>query len=262
MPTLDIHGKLAAAQIGFYAPIAVFTIMLVWRYAFRRDAGWLFLLIFSCVRIAEGALILAGELVAHPKVDLFIAAYILQAAGLAPLLLSTVGFLGLAGQSTYSEVSRVSLIFRLSGLVVLVGLALSIAGGLLGTHVNPNLGTTGMILRRASAGVFAGSYVFLFLAHLGCWTYHFQMRSYRRRLLGGMTVALPFLGVRVAYAVLAAWSASDLFGTSLSPNPILAKFNPATGRWVAYLVMSLVMEFIVAACYLLFSTVLSRRHRY
>jgi len=261
MRTLDLHGKLAAAQIGFYAPIVVFTIILVWRYAFRRDAGWLFLFIFSSVRLAEGALILAGELVAQPKVDLFIAAYILQAVGLAPLFLATIGFLGLAGQSTYSEVSRVSLLFRLAGLVVLVGLALSIAGGLLGTHVNPNSGNTGAILRRSSTGVFAGVYVFLFLAHLGCWTYHFQMRSYRRKLLGGITLALPFLGVRVAYAVLAAWSSSDLFGTSPSSNTILAKFNPITGLWITYLVMSLIMEFIVSALYLLFSTVLSRRHR-
>ncbi|KAF8078239.1 hypothetical protein FPV67DRAFT_1775489 [Lyophyllum atratum] len=261
MPALDLHGKLAAAQIGFYTPIVVFTIYLVWRYAFRRDAGWLFLFVFSSVRVAEGALILAAELVAQPKIDLFIAAYILQAAGLAPLLLATIGFLGLAGQSTYSEVSRVSLIFRLAGLAVIVGLALSIAGGLLGTHIGPDQGKIGLILRRASAGIFAGVYVFLFLAHIGCWSYHFQMRSYRRKLLGGITLALPFLGVRVAYAVLAAWSASDLFGASPSSNPTLAKFNPITGLWITYLVMSLIMEFVVAAFYLLFSTVLSRRHR-
>ncbi|KAG6857600.1 hypothetical protein H0H87_010168 [Tephrocybe sp. NHM501043] len=260
MPTLDTHGKIAAAEIAFYTPVAAFTIALVWRYAFRRDAGWLFLFIFSAVRIAEGALVLAGELTAQPKVDLFIAAYVLQAAGLAPLLLSTIGFLGMAGQSTYSEISRVSLIFRLTGLATLAGLGLSIAGGLLGTHVSPDKGDTGLILRRASAGVFAGAYVVLFLAHLGCWSYHFQMRSYRLKLLGGATLALPLLGVRVAYAVLSAWSASDLFGTSLSSNPILAKFNPLNGQWVAYLVMSVIMEFVVVALYLLFSTVLSRRH--
>ncbi|KAG5653505.1 hypothetical protein H0H81_012715 [Sphagnurus paluster] len=172
-------------------------------------------------------------LVKQPKIDLFIAAYILQAAGLGPLLLSTLGFLGLA-----------------------------IAGGLLGTHISPEKGDVGLILRRASASVFAGVYVILFLAHFGCWTYHFQMRSYRRKLLAGMTLALPFLGVRAAYAILAAWSSSDLLGGKPSSNPILAKFNPITGQWVAYLAMSLVMEFIVAILYLLFSTVLSRRRHH
>ncbi|KAG5646042.1 hypothetical protein DXG03_004465 [Asterophora parasitica] len=214
------------------------------------------------VRLAEGALILAAELVADPKVDLFIAAYILQAVGVAPLLLSTIGFLGMAGQSSYSEVPRMSLIFRIAGGLVMAGLGLCIAGGLLGTHVSPDKGDVGLILRRASAGVFAGVYVVLFLLHLGCWTYHFQMRNYRRKLLGGMTIALPFLGVRVAYAILGAWSASDLFGKSLSSNPILVKFNPITGLWIPYLVMSLVMEAVVAALYLLFSTVLSRRRHH
>lgn len=47
MPSLDIRGKIAAAEIGFYAPIAVLTALLVFRYAFRRDAGWFFLCIFS-----------------------------------------------------------------------------------------------------------------------------------------------------------------------------------------------------------------------
>lgn len=113
MPTLDTLGKIAAAQIGFYVPIAAFTIVLVFRYAFRRDAGWLFLCIFalgepftvqasvSCLiilaaRIAGGALIVAGELVVPTKIDLFLAAYILQPAGLALLLLATIGFIGLA----------------------------------------------------------------------------------------------------------------------------------------------------------------------
>lgn len=47
-------------------------------------------------RIAGGALILAAELIPNPNIDLFISAYILQWAGLAPLMLSTLGFLGLA----------------------------------------------------------------------------------------------------------------------------------------------------------------------
>jgi len=47
MPKLDTRGDLAAAQIAFYAPIAVISIALVFRYHLKRDAGWLFLFIFS-----------------------------------------------------------------------------------------------------------------------------------------------------------------------------------------------------------------------
>ncbi len=45
--------------------------------------------------------------------------------------------------------------FRAVAFVVTVALALSIAGGILGTHVNPDA-HTGLLLRRIAAGVFAG----------------------------------------------------------------------------------------------------------
>ena len=47
MPTLDTRGKIAAAELAFYAPIAALSLVLIIRYAFRRDAGWFFLFIFS-----------------------------------------------------------------------------------------------------------------------------------------------------------------------------------------------------------------------
>jgi len=64
----------------------------------------------------------------------------------------------------------------------------------------------------------------------------------------------------MAYAVLAAWSSSDLYGLKLSSNATLAKLNPITGNWILYLVMSLVMEYVTAVLYLFASTILARRH--
>lgn len=260
MPTLDVRGKIAAAQIAFYVPVAIFALFLVHHYGLRRDAGWIFLSLFALTRIAGGAVLVAAELARPAKIDLFIAAYVLQPAGLALLMLATIGFLGLAGQSTWSHNPRMSIWFRISGLIALIALAVTIPGGLLGTHVSPNQGHTGMILRRVGAGIFAALYVLLVFTHFGCWTYHYQMRSYRFKLLVGLTLALPFLGVRTAYAILAAWSSSDVFGVQRSPNPVLPKFNPITGDWVPFLIMALIMEYAVTVLYLLFSTVLARRH--
>jgi len=62
MPSLDVRGKIAAAEIGFHAPIAILTLLLVFRYAFRRDAGWFFLLIFSACEL----LIMGGILLKTP----------------------------------------------------------------------------------------------------------------------------------------------------------------------------------------------------
>lgn len=125
MPTLDIRGKIAAAQIAFYVPIAIVTILLVFRYLFRRDAGWLFLFIFSgsksdeiwiyafgkltCLllaRIAEGALTVAGEMANPPNPILLNVAHIIDYVGVSALLLSLLGFIGMAYAVFSSEFPR------------------------------------------------------------------------------------------------------------------------------------------------------------
>jgi hypothetical protein len=84
------------------------------------------------------------------------------------------------------------------------------------------------------------------------------------QLLGGVLLALPVLGARVAYEILAAWSSTDLIGLQPSSNAQLAMFQPITGKWILFLVLGFVCEFVVAALYMLSSTVLAqpRRHRH
>jgi len=60
------------------------------------------------------------------------------------------------------------------------------------------------------------------------------------QLLSGISSALPFLGIRVLYSILSAYSTS---------TPSLAKFNRVTGEWQLYL-MSLVLEYIVVLIYM------------
>ncbi|KAJ7919048.1 hypothetical protein B0H13DRAFT_2230951 [Mycena leptocephala] len=233
MPSLDTRGIIAAAQLGGYVPIAALSLYLTIRYALRRDAGWLFMFIFSSTRIAGGALIVAGELTKNPSPDLFIAAYIMFHAGLAVLMLSTIGFLGLAGQHTYSEylhTTRMAVAF-----FIIIAMGLAIAGGILGTHIAPTQGHIGDILRKTAAALYGALYLVLFFIHLRCWADRYEMRSYRRRLLGGVLLALPVLGARVAYEILAAWSSTDLIGLQPSSNAQLAMFQPITGKWILFL---------------------------
>ncbi len=79
------------------------------------------------------------------------------------------------------------------------------------------------------------------------------------QLLTGVTFALLFIGIRVAYEILTAWSASDVFGRQPSSNPTLAKFNPITGDWVPYLVMGLIVEYVAAAFFIIPAVMLHRR---
>ncbi|KAK7064556.1 dienelactone hydrolase family protein [Favolaschia claudopus] len=258
MPSLDTRGIIAAAQLGGYVLIAAASLYLTIRYALRRDAGWLFMFIFSATRVAGGALIVAGELMKNPSEDLFLASYIMFHAGLAVLLLSTLGFLGLAGQNAYSEYLHTTRMFRAMAIFMLIAMGLAIAGGILGSHIAPAQAHIGDILRKTAAALYGALYLVLFVIHLRCWGDRYELRSHRRRLLGGVLLALPFLGARVAYEILAAWSSSDLFGLEPASNKTLADFQPITGKWILFLVLGFVCEFVVAVMYMVFSTVLAR----
>ena len=72
-------------------------------------------------------------------------------------------------------------------------------------------------------------------------------------------MALPFLGVRIAYGIMAAWSSSSIFGTPLSSDPVLSKMNPAAGDWSFYLVLGKLMEFLTAVMFMIASTIMAQR---
>ncbi len=65
MPALDERGKMAAAQIAFYVPIAIISLLFFVRYLFSNDGGWFLLLIFalseSCL-LRENDYILVNEI--------------------------------------------------------------------------------------------------------------------------------------------------------------------------------------------------------
>ena len=72
------------------------------------------------------------------------------------------------------------MILRVVGLLGLIGLALCLAGGILGTQ-NSNQ-RTATILRRVGVCVYAAMYAILVPVHIGTWSYRWHLRSYRRNV--------------------------------------------------------------------------------
>jgi len=250
MPKLDTRGDISAATIAFYVPVAALTLALTIRYGLRRDAGWIFLFVFSLVRIAGGALLVAAELVTPQKTSLYTAAYILQSVGLSTLLLATIGFIGLVGQHAFSESPKMSRTLRLIGALTIAAMAIAIAGGVNQYSSKHSDVTTGRTLRRVASVIFAVAFVLIVIVHIASWSYRYVIMKHRRTLLVGISFALPFLGVRVAYGILSAWSAA---------SPTLARFDAITGKWIFFLVMGLVMEYCVTLIYLLTGTTIPLR---
>jgi len=254
---LDQRGDISIAVIVFYVPILVVSFLLTLRHGFGRQAGWIFLLTFSIIRIVGGALHIAAELKRPVEIGLYIAAFSLESAGIAPLLLCTTSFLGVIGAICVQYVPIANArVFRLARILVTVGFALAIAGASEAAATDTATINQSQTLRRVGSiiliAVFAGLCVIQFMF----WGVAERIRREhvsKFTMLVGATCAVPFLTVRLIYTVLSAFSPHANFSSIASGNfkPTgLERFNSITGDWQIFLVMSLLMEFIVVIIYL------------
>jgi hypothetical protein len=83
---ISIHLKIVGASSIFEILIVVF------RHGFNRQAGWIYLAIFSVIRIAGAGFTISQTQNPTNKTDIEWAAT-LDAIGLSPLLLATMGLL-------------------------------------------------------------------------------------------------------------------------------------------------------------------------
>ncbi|KAF8583035.1 hypothetical protein K439DRAFT_111065 [Ramaria rubella] len=234
---LDEFGKIAAAEIVFYAPVLCIAFFVTLKHGFSRREGWASLLIFSVVRILGAILSVVSKTELHPTTGLLITVGILQAMGLSPLLLATLGFVTNIAQYGLPSLSN---IMRLLRLDLAVAVVLAIIGGI---KTSPNNSSsdqaTGHTLLRVGAVLFVIAYVVLFGIHVLLWGKKENIPLNHKKLLTSLSFALPFLAVKVLYSVLGAFV----------PSP--SQWSSTTGDWKLYLVMGLLMEYIVVCIYVI-----------
>jgi hypothetical protein len=254
--TLNTQGIISAVTIAIYVPIFLLAIRICSRYGVR-ERGWLLLVIFSLIRIVGGGLLVAAELIVPAVTGLYIGGYALEASGLSPLLLSTLGLLEIIteGPDRQSQHGRVFRILHIVGLVALVLIIL----GITNTSTSSSSESSANTERRVGVLLFAGLYVILVAVTVMQWANHNRLMKYRKQLLAAVSAALPFLAVRTLYSVLSTFSSSTFgvtTGTTTDSNNALAKFNMFTGEWQLYVVMEVVMEYAVMLIYTLAGTTL------
>ncbi|CAL1696173.1 unnamed protein product [Somion occarium] len=241
---LDARGIIAIVEIVLYVPILATSAFLTLRHGLARTSGWIFLVILSIIRIVGGSIHLASEVGDPNNITLKIVFSILEGAGLSPLLLATIGFLVTVAQHAFEP--SVTRALHLFGMLSGTSLALTIVGGtkIANADGDESKLNSGATLRHVGAILFLVLYILLFFVHGFYWTQKHKIMKYRRKLLAGVSTALPFLGVRVLYSVLSAFS-------PVLPNSAggLSKFNSSTGAWEIYFFMGIVAEFIVVSVY-------------
>lgn len=89
--TIGYRSAVSIVEVIFYLPALFIAAYISYRHGFGRNAGWVFLILFSLVRIIGSCCQL--ELTNKPSKNLFVATAILSSIGLSPLLLTATGLL-------------------------------------------------------------------------------------------------------------------------------------------------------------------------
>ncbi|KAJ3556317.1 hypothetical protein NM688_g2095 [Phlebia brevispora] len=246
---LDARGDVSVVELIIYVPLLFITIFLIVRHGIRKDLGWVYLVLLSIIRIVGGITHIAYESSSKPAKNLHIIASVMEASGVSPLLLASIGFLGTVKQYGFEDEMRLQLVFRLLHLAANVALILAIVGGVkAGTDTDISDIQNGISLRHAGVILFVIVFVFIALITGYLWANKSRVLMQRRKLLLAVTSTLPFLAVRVIYTVCSAFAPTGIPGVT-SGNASLASFNSLTGSFVIYLIMSVLMELIAVGIY-------------
>ncbi|EFX05808.1 hypothetical protein CMQ_3877 [Grosmannia clavigera kw1407] len=242
-------NKIPIVQICFYVPSLFIAVLLSWRHGFGRSSGWLYLVIFSLTRIMGGAFELA-TIHDRDNVSLFVGAQTLQSIGLSPLLLTMLGlmtrvYLSLAEQRRPAMPNLRSL--HVTQVLVVVGLILSIVGGTkMGSQIGDAVSKGGPLTYTVSGetkggvGCMIGGFVLLLLSGLLLATRVGDVPAGEKRLLAAIAVAVPFVFVRLLYAILAAFDTADANFRIYNSGPHYAKY---------LLVMCTIMEIVAVVVF-------------
>ncbi|KAK9432398.1 hypothetical protein V1505DRAFT_306766 [Lipomyces doorenjongii] len=232
-PGLSPHGYIAIAEIVVYSIALVISVFNCLHHGFKRKEGWAYLSIFGIFRIVASALVIVVEESSDPSTGIIVAEMTVSNIALTPLLLATLGFLTTSAGLMFND----AIPAILTNLLRIVRLALTTAVvlGVVGAVELSNYSTynTGHTLSRVSILLITA--VFVILTFLSLYFLRFgSLHGEHNMLTVGITIALPFLCVRIIYSLLYAFSSS-------SAN----KFSTLTGDWKIYLGMDVVMEFVV-----------------
>ncbi|UKZ68487.1 uncharacterized protein TrAtP1_009520 [Trichoderma atroviride] len=240
--TLDSHGKLAVVEVIIYVPIGLFCVYNNIRHGFRRDVGWIYLTIFSIIKIAGSVMTIQIE--NGTNTSMATTATILNTVALSPLLNASLCFLNVGLDKAHSFARHVTKALKLVHILIIAGLILSITGGISRTKTAQDSLDAGARELQLASIVFAVVWVLVAIACLMYIKNLHYVQSAAKKLVLSVAMALPFLLVRIVYSALNAIN----LDTSSSHGHTM-KFNPVLGSWRLYLVLGLATEFAVVALY-------------
>ncbi|PSS08894.1 hypothetical protein PHLCEN_2v3384 [Hermanssonia centrifuga] len=246
---LDARGDTSVVELIVYIPLVFVSLFLLFKHGFGRAEGWIYLLIFSIIRIVGAGAHISWEGTRTPGATSHTIYLVMESSGVSPLLSATLGFLTTIGQYAFDDEARLRLLLRVVKIASTVALALAISGGVAAaSDTELSKINNGLKMRHIGVIIFAIVLLLITLVHVYYWMNKERIMKHRRNLLLAISFSVPFLAVRVLYTVLSSFAPTGIPGVT-SGSASLAAFSSTTGNFVVYLIMSVIMEFIVIIIY-------------
>ncbi|CAD6572300.1 MAG: hypothetical protein ASARMPRED_005229 [Alectoria sarmentosa] len=264
--------SLDIAELAIYLPLLFVTLFVTSRHGINRQSGWIYLAIFCLIRIIGAALGIAAEKKPSNVSDLEWSA-ILGSVGISPLLLASLGLLKqitdktttkvstegvIQGQSWFETVISYTILGRIFGrlgvhqlatsyrsrflqllqLPAAIALIICIVGGSDLTDSSVSEQSTGKKLIKAGLIIFLIIYICLFILIAKSASELNSLPAGEKRVLAALIVALPLLGVRVLFSLLAYFST-------------ISTFSPTGGNVLVRALMAILEEILIVIAYTL-----------
>ncbi|KAF7593325.1 hypothetical protein BBP40_011705 [Aspergillus hancockii] len=243
----------AIAQLVVYIPTALATVFVVLRHSFHTQLGWIYLGIFSGIRIAGAIMEIIGDRNPNNSSDIEWAMILhfdesSQGVPSSPGSQRSVILQGLSSssgianklQGLYSEnataISRRSKAIELLHIPALIALVLSIIGGTdqASSEISQHAG--GKTKPRVATILFLAVYVALCVLWLTIVKDLRLMVSSQKRIVGAILFAVPLIACRLLYSLI------SIFGHD-------RRFSTFGGDATVQLCMATIEEFIVVLVY-------------
>ncbi|KAI4141906.1 MAG: hypothetical protein L6R39_005137 [Caloplaca ligustica] len=192
-------SRLAIAQLVFYLPALVLSIVVNLRHGFRRELGWFFLILVAVVRLIGNSMEIAGN--SERNIRLLIGAAVLNGVGLSPLLLAMVALL----KRVNKDLLRGTLVtvLNLARLPILVALILTAYGSSqLYGQASPSTYKSGEDIARAGIIILLVTFGLMVLITATTYMHLRHIRFGENTILYAVTASIPFLLLWLIYSTL------------------------------------------------------------
>lgn len=213
-------------EMAFFVPALPLSIYVCSKHGFKREAGWLLLTILSIIRIVGGACGIAAS--QDGNETLLVVSLIMNSIGSATLVAAFTGITNRIAQgskgSPFTAQQR-----KLLQIISIVSIVLGIIAGTKISDSDPSTRSTGVTYLKVAVILILIQYLASCIV-LGFCAMNFRhILDVDQKLFFCMTLAVPFLLVRVAYSILVAFDYGSSTFSMLSTTTVALAVRACLG---------------------------------